>query len=209
MFMSIESINRAFFKAGLQWLRLPLTTVEIVTGHAGDRQRMWPPAVAFEAFEAAAKQLAGRWGRDPTLVEEGRLQRAKLDQLRRADQLEVRADQERARADDELAERRQDAGVRRAAIEDQADQRKRALERDKEQAERQARQQISTKAEVAAQAEESRAKVVAGQQRQARSTRLAAESSVLEEQRRAVAAAEKASALDEAAQAHHAERKAR
>src|SRR5206468_6616335 len=114
------------------------------------------PAVAFEGFEAAAKQLAGRWGRDPTLAEEGRLQRAKLDELRRADQLQVKADQVRARADDELAERRQDSAEQRSAIEDQADQRKRALERDREQAERQAREEISSRAKAAAQADEDR-----------------------------------------------------
>ena len=207
--MTIESMNRALFKTGLQWLRLPLTTLEMIAGQERNTDRPWPPALAFEGFEASAKQLAGWFSRDTTLVQEGRLQRAKLDQLGRADHLQAEAEQKRVRADDTLDERRKAAAERRDQIEQQADQRRQALERQKADAKRRVQDETHAKAEAAGQADQARAKVVAAKKRQVRSTRLAAESSALEQQRRAVSAAGKAAALDEAVQAKSAGRKAR
>ena len=96
--MQLNTIPRTAVKATLLGLRLPICGVEALTGQTGNAS--WPPAIAFEGFEAGVKQVVGSFLRDDELVDEGRVQQAKVTELRRAVELEVQADlseyQERA-----------------------------------------------------------------------------------------------------------------
>jgi hypothetical protein len=86
--MHIQHFPGTVVRTGLGVVRLPLTAVEVIAGHNQDGTA-WPPSLAFESFEAAAKQVAGSLLRDDTLVQEGRLAQAKVAQLRKATELEA------------------------------------------------------------------------------------------------------------------------
>src|SRR5205807_157549 len=133
--MPITSIPRQLVKTSLRSVRLPLTAVETVTGQRG-AEHPWPPAMIFETFEAGVKQVLGTILRDPELVDEARVQQAKLGQLRQAEMLEAEAELRRQQADAEFAEKHETIEARRQRIEREADERERAIERDKAAAER-------------------------------------------------------------------------
>ena len=97
---ALDTIPRTAVRVTLLGLRLPICGVEVLTGQT--RNASWPPAIVFGGFEAEVKQVVGAMLRDGELVEEGRVQQAKVTELRRAVELEVQADQERAAGDREL-----------------------------------------------------------------------------------------------------------
>ena len=80
--MELNTIPRTAVRATLLGLRLPICGVEVLTGQTGNAS--WPPAMAFEGFEAGMKQVVGSILRDEELVDEGRIQQAKVTELRRA-----------------------------------------------------------------------------------------------------------------------------
>ena len=55
--MQLNTIPRTAVKATLLGLRLPICGVEALTGQTGNAS--WPPAIAFEGFEAGVKQVVG------------------------------------------------------------------------------------------------------------------------------------------------------
>ena len=189
--MHTNTISRTALRTWLSGLRLPITGVEALTGQS--RNKAWPPALAFESFEADAKQFIGSMTRDDELVDEGRVQRAKVSELRRASELEVQAEQKRADADDELQQRRNQVRQKRKAAERQARQRKVAAEQDKRSAEQKTRRQIDKKAVKAKQAAGRRQSRVAATERKTRLTAIQRESAALRSQRRAVTATKTAS----------------
>lgn len=117
--MELSTIPRNMVRIYLQGLRLPLSSLEAFTGHRDDQA--WPPALAFEGFEAGAKLVVGSVLRDAQLVDEARIQQAKLDELRRACALEVKADQTRAAADAQAEARLAQVQQRHEQADAQAD----------------------------------------------------------------------------------------
>ena len=203
--MQLTTIPRTVVKVTLDGLRLPLTTAERIAGQA--ENPAWPPSVMFEGFEAGAKQFAGALLRDSDLVEEGRIQQAKVAELRRAVELEVKAEQTREQANAHLAAERERAERDRVQAEQQARQREQAIERDKRAAE----QKVAAEAQRAEQAidavDRARQKKLAAEERNARLAKVEAESAALAKQRDAVASAEQVARLANAAEAKKAKRK--
>ena len=68
----LQEVPGTVVRTWLRVARLPLQAVEAVA-HRGDHDAEWPPALAFESFEAQVKQVAGAVFRDRELLEDGRL----------------------------------------------------------------------------------------------------------------------------------------
>jgi hypothetical protein len=203
--MELNTIPRTAVKLTLEGLRLPVIAAENIAGQRDNDS--WPPAVLFESFEATAKQVVGSIIRDDVLVEEGRVQQAKVGELRKAVELDVKADQKRAVADSELQQRRQKAEQQRRQVEEQARRREEAIERDKREAEQKAAREAAQKRAAVDKTTELREKRVSDTERQARLTRVEEETTALAAQRRAVKATKTAVALDEAVEKKKSERK--
>jgi hypothetical protein len=118
----------------LQALRVPLTAYEAVA-RRGDADAGWPPAVAFDTFEASVREVVGRLLRDEQLVAQAHLIRVKVGQIRKAADLEAAAEGKRAEARDDLDVRLEDNAVRRARVRDAAEERKARLQAEHEQRE--------------------------------------------------------------------------
>ena len=205
--MQLNTIPRTAMKATLMGLRLPICGVEALTGQSGNAS--WPPAIAFEGFEAGMKQVVGSILRDGELVEEGRVQQAKVAELRRAVELEVRADQKRAAGERELRERQARAKEERDKAEQDALRRELMIERDKRAAEQRVERELAEKAAAVDATAERRDKRVAAAERDASLTRVEQESTALAQQRRAVRATKAASDASDALERKKTQRQAK
>ena len=172
--MQLNTIPRTAVKATLLGLRLPICGVEALTGQTGNAS--WPPAIAFEGFEAGVKQVVGSFLRDDELVDEGRVQQAKVTELRRAVELEVQADQTRAAGARELRERRARAKEERTKAEQDALRREQMIERDKRAAEQRVERELAEKAAAIEATAQRRDKRVTAVERDASLTRVEQES---------------------------------
>ena len=207
--MPITTIPRTLIKASLQGLRLPLTAVERVTHNVSDNDQAgqnWPPAVAFDSFEAGAKQMLGSLLRDDELVKEGKLQQAKLDELRRAASLRAEAQQTRAQADDQLLQRQDAADATRDRIEEQAAERERQVEQHKATAQHQVRAAAAQREDAAERVNKAREKAVTDRERAAAKSRIDAESAALETRKQALGAESDVQSIDAALEAKKARR---
>ena len=205
--MQINTIPRTAVKATLLGLRLPICGVEALTGQTGNAS--WPPAIAFEGFEAGVKQVVGSFLRDDELVAEGRVQQAKVTELRRAVELEVQADQTRAAGERELRERRARAKEERTKAEQDALRREQMIERDKRAAEQRVERELAEKAAAIEATAQRRDKRVTAVERDASLTRVEQESAAVARQRRAVQATKAASNAGDALERKKAQRQAK
>lgn len=203
--MPLSTLPRTAVHATLAWMRLPLTSVETLTRQRGNDS--WPPAIAFEAFAANAKQVVGSILHDDALVDEGRIQQARVAELRQAVELEVEADQTRAQADAQLQARLEQSEQERQHAETQARQREQTIAREKAAAEQQAARDAREKAETVGKIDQLREKRVTATERNARLTRVNEESAALARQRQAVKAKETAAKAAQAVEQKKAERK--
>lgn len=108
---TITRMPTTVVKAYLSAARLPVDAAARIGGQHDNEQ--WPPRLAFEGLEAGVETLLGSLLRDETLVESGRLRRAKVAQLRKAGELEAVADATRTEAREEFATRREQADRKR------------------------------------------------------------------------------------------------
>ncbi len=205
--MQLNTIPRTAVKATLLGLRLPICGVEALTGQTGNAS--WPPAIAFEGFEAGVKQVVGSILRDEELVDEGRIQQAKVTELRRAVELEVQADQTRAAAARELRERRARAKEERTKAAQDALRREQMIERDKRAAEQRVERELAEKAAAIEATAQRRDKRVAAVERDASLTRVEQESAAVARQRRAVQATKAANNAGDALERKKAQRQAK
>jgi hypothetical protein len=199
-----RSINRRLIDTNLQVLRLPLTAVERITNKTEVSD--WPPAVAFESFEATAKKVLGSILRDDELVEQGRLLEAKVSELAEAERLETKADMQREAAAAELQQKQEAATRAREAAERKAEEREAALDREKAAKKRQVTETARKREAAVDKADELRDRVITAQERAAKRTRIVAESAALEDKSEALGAAKKAEVLDRTLQAKKAQR---
>ncbi len=116
------------------------------------------------------------------------LEQAKVDQLLRATDLEAKAKAQREHAEARFEDRKETVQDSNQRVE--RDQREREAKVEREKAERQqaVQQAARQKAEAARKADHVRKKAVEAQERQARATRIAAESEAMEHKRMAVEA---------------------
>jgi chromosome segregation ATPase len=194
-FMQLQQIPRTIVTTWLRTARLPLGAVEAVV-RRGEHDIEWPPAIAFDSFEATVKQLAGSIFHDDQLTQDGQVAQARVAQLRKAVELEAVAEQRKAQADTELQQRRQIDEQRREAVQQQANQAETALERERAEKERRAAETDARKREQAAQVETVEEKIVEHEDRDARATRIAAERKALQREREAVTAKARVTNLD-------------
>jgi len=203
----VQELPRSAVQSYLRLTRLPLTVVErIVNPEAGSA---WPPAVAYEDFEARVKAVAATFFRDDVLRKDATLQQARVAQLRRAVELEAQAEATRARADDELSNRRRDAAEDREEADRRADENAARLERERAEAEQRTADRAAEKereAEEAADAERDR---IQREERAAEAARLAAERETLAERSDAIATRDEAVRLEAAAEAAKDRRKSK
>jgi hypothetical protein len=185
--MQVQQIPRTLVRTGLQAARLPLTAAEAVL-RRDERREEWPPALAFDGFQAGVKQIMGSILRDPELVEEGRITQAKVAQLRKAAELDAVAEQHERQADTEYEQRLEADERRRRQVEQQADAREAELERRKARQQAQIEEETRRKAETAKKVDAATKKSVERQERAARGTRVSAEREALAKERKAVAA---------------------
>jgi hypothetical protein len=205
MDVGLNTIPRTAVKATLHGLRLPLVGIETVTGQRGNES--WAPAVMFEGFEASAKQLLGSFLRDDELVDEGRVQEARVNALRQSVELEVEAQRIRAEADRELHARRDKATRRREDAEATAARREEAIERDREEQERRVERSLAEQAVAAQQTAEAREVRVEDTERRARLTRVEQEAAALHDESKAVRSTKTAHELADAVDGHKSKRK--
>jgi hypothetical protein len=182
-----------------------LSTVERLTGQHNNE--VWPPTLAFEGFEAGVKQVVGALMRDSSLVDEGRVQQAKIGELRRAAELELKAAQTRAQADAELRDKREQLDREAARATEQARQEAQQLEREVVEAKREVDAKVERVERVITKVEDQREKQIAAAERRARLETLTDESAALQKTRKAVASAERVDALASAVETKKSQRK--
>ena len=181
----LQTIQRTAVRSWLSAVRLPLTAAEVVTRKSGSD---WLPAVAFEGFEAGVKRSIGNLVGDLQLVQEGTLEKGKVDQLRRAAELEAAAERRRQEAEARFEDKKETVQERDRRLEREQKEREAKLEQEEAERKRQVEETARRKEEAARKADQARKKAVAAQERQARATKLAAESAALEHEKEAVAA---------------------
>lgn len=202
--MQIQAVPRQSVRLVLGSVRLPLTMVEHLAGHADDDA--WPPSLAFDALGANVKQVIGSLVRDDVLVDEGRFEGARIAELREAARLEQEAHLRERQADERLTDQRHTAEAKRAEAERQTAARKRLAATRAKQAEAASSEKLrkdeaSVRAKAAA-----RKKELAKQQRTARSRTIAKERDALQRERAAASSKADVIGLDEKLRASKAAR---
>jgi hypothetical protein len=206
--MQLQEIPSVCLRSMLQGARWPLTAAEAVFRRTdGEGPSEWPPAVAYEAFEASSKQVVGSLVRHRPLIEEGRAQQAKVDKLRMATALDSVADQRDVEAEQTFEHRRQADAERRQGAEAQAKQRKSQVASQKDQQHAKLEKELSRKASAAQRTAKQAKAAAAKRERAARSTRVTQERRALGKARKAVSAQARASDLERERQAARSARK--
>jgi hypothetical protein len=186
MAMSVmRDVPRSAVRASLWATRLPLTVVEALRG---DRAGTWTPVLVFDGVAATVREFAGGVLRDDELVQAGRMERARVAELKRATELEATAIATRQHADAELEEQRSRAEQERERAARQTRARKAALQREREQERAEVEETAEVLEDSVRETEAKTKEQLAKQQRATRKARLQAEREVLQDERRAVAA---------------------
>jgi hypothetical protein len=195
--MQLTEIPRTILDVDLVLMRLPLTIVERVLGPQDEEDaEAWPPALAFDAFEANIKQVVGSIFDDPVLVEEGRILEARVDRLREAARLELAAQQKRAAADAKLDKRRRSNRARQEDAERRAREREEAARHRAEQRAREAEERAREKQDLSRRAKASTKRAVDAKAREARAARIEKEREAVARERKAARADAKVVDLD-------------
>lgn len=192
---TVRAVPRTIVGAGLGLARLPVTAAALATRQQANDE--WPPALAFEGFEAGVETVVGSLLRDQTLVERGRVRQAKVAQVRKAVQLETVAEQQRERADEEFRARRDRAQVQRQQAEEQAETREQQVEQEAARREQQARRSAAKKAAANRQIKAKQDETLRRQERTAKAEALAEEAEALDAQKEALEAQETLEVIDE------------
>ena len=206
----IREVPRNAVRTSLQLARLPLNAATSVLRRDADEteRATWGPTLLFDGIEASIKQTVGSVLGDDELVREGRLEQARLSELKRSIELEAIAEQKRQAAEADLQQRRQADEAERRRVAAQADAQERRLEQEKVQKQQQVSADLAKKAAAARKVEAATDKVIARQEREARKTRVVAESSAIAKEKQAVEAKGEVIDIDRKLDATKAARKA-
>ena len=205
--MDIKAFPRKWLDLNLQVARLPLSLAERVTGHTNGDAATWGPAIAFEGAEASVKQAVGTLLRDEVLLDDARLQQAKVDELREAVARTLIAEQERSDADAELRAKREQAEQQRRRAAEEAERRKQQLEREKAEAKRKVQEEADRKKAAAREAAAKKQQEAERRETAARLKAADAEAKALAKEEQAVRAAGQATDLEARAQVTKAARR--
>jgi len=202
--MSLQTIPRTAVRSWLSVVRLPLSAAELVVGKQGAE---WPPALAFEGFEAGVKRGVGTLFGDSQMVQEALLEQGKLDQVRRAAELEAEAERRRNEGEARFEDRKESLQDRNRRLERERKEREAKLEQEQDERTNAVEATARKKEEAARKADETRQKAVSARERQARAARLTSESEALKHERQAVQAKGEVLDVDRALEATKAARK--
>jgi hypothetical protein len=203
---NVQTLPRTVIQGYLYAARLPLTAVARAAHQQNNEH--WPPALAYEKFEAGVETVLGSVLRDSTLVEKGRIRRAKIAQLLKADELTLVAEHERAAADQQAHDRLQQIATQRKETERRAARSKNDIERQAELHGQKLQDTAVKKASAARRTKATQDKTIDRRERAAKTTALTAESRALRVTKQALQAEEKADLIDETIEGSKAARKA-
>jgi hypothetical protein len=203
--MNVQTLPRTVISTYLSVARLPLSAVAKASGQQDNEQ--WPPALAFEGFEASVETVLGSLLRDSDLVETGRLRQAKVAQLRKAAQLEAVADTTRQQAREEFADRRDAVQAKRQQAEQRAQTREQQIEREAAQRKAEVDRAAAKKKAGAQQVKAAQEKVIDRRERVATTEALTKEEQALKAQQAALEKAETVDVIDDTIEGNKAARK--
>lgn len=202
---NLQTFPRAAVHGYLHLLRLPVGAAGRVL-HRNDSSP-WAPAVAFEAFEARVKDVAGSFLRDEDLRQESVLQTARVEQLRKGAENLAAAEAKQAVADRQLDERQESAAEKDERAKTEAAAKKASIQRNRAQAKEATRRRTTRQKRSAARAEQSRQDAVADEATEAKAETLAAERTALLERQQAAEAKAAAREIRDAAATTRSRRK--
>ena len=203
---NFSTIPRTALEQWLGVIRLPLTAAAAVSHHSQDES--WPPALAFDAFEARVKSAAAGVLHDDKLAEAAEQGERRVARLRDAVALEAAAEQKRQRADQELDQRREQAQQRASDADGKAEAAKEQLDAQETAAKRRVREQAAAKERELDEVNERSQELIDERARAAEAKRLQDERAALAERKKAVAAKSRALKLDKATETTRQRRKA-
>lgn len=203
--MQIKDIPRGYVRIALGSARLPLTVAERLAAH--DADETWPPTLAFESFEAGVKQMVGSVLHDEVLLDEGRLTRAKVAELREAARLETIAQQRAAQADRTFEERHAADQRRLVEAEQRAESREEAAARRRDEKQAAADERARAKQAKARKTEAEREKKLERKERLAKVTAITKERDAIRHEKEAAGAQAEVIEVDKALEATRAARK--
>lgn len=206
MSIDLSTIPRTAVERWLGVVRLPLNAAAAVTRHGQDES--WPPALAFDSFEARVKAAAASVLRDDKLKEAAEAGEQRVARLRDAVALEAAAEQKRQQADQQLAQRRDGAQQRASDARERAENQKDQLESQEDAAKRRVREQAEAKEQELDETVQESQELIDERARAAEQKRLRDERDALAERKKAVAAKSRALKLDKAAETTRNRRKA-
>lgn len=163
----------------------PPGVAERATGNDGNEQ--WPPALAYDAFQANVKQIAGSLLRDPTLIHQGELEQARVATVRDALNLGVVAAQTKASAERSFEDRRAKDEHVRATARQRAAASKRDADHERSQAKQKAAADARARSERDRRQERKREDELARTERAAKAEEIAHERKALAASKRAAA----------------------
>ena len=202
--MRVQKLPRTMINTYLSAARLPLSAVAKASGQQDNEQ--WPPALAFEGFEASVETVLGSLLRDKDLVEAGRLRQAKVAQLRKAAELEAVADTAREQAREEFTERREAVEAKRKEAERRAQRREQQIEADAQRRKVEADRAAEKKKSAARAVKAAQETVIERRERAATTEALAKEAEALKAQTEALETAETVEVIDETIEGNKAAR---
>jgi membrane protein involved in colicin uptake len=182
---------------GLAGARLPISVAEHLSGRAGIDISGLPPIAAYDAIEAQAKMVIGRWLDDDDLVREGEQQESARRHRNGARYLSDQAEEIREEAEEELDQRVSRAERSRDQVRQRTEERKEEIRRQEEQAKKEARAKARKREEAVRQAAKVQEKATEAKERQAELARIRAESEALRKESEAVEAERVVTAIDE------------
>jgi flagellar biosynthesis GTPase FlhF len=195
--MSIRTIPRHAVRLSLAVVRLPVAVAEQVTERTGIDISRLPPIAAYDAVEAQAKMMIGRWLDDRDLVLEGEQQESARRHRDAASDLSRRAEEIRDDAEQEMGRRVTRAERSRQQVRARTEERKEEIRRQEEEAKREAEAKARKREEAVRQAAKVQEKVTEAKERQAELARIRAESESLRKESEALQAERVVTAIDE------------
>ena len=192
------------------WLgaaRIPVSVAQRIAGR--DDDVTWGPVVAYDTVASNVKLAVGTIIGDPRLMDEGRVQAEKVQQVTRAAKLEAHSEQRRAEADAELERRREEIETRRQRVEEEAERGEAAVAEQEESERERVRATAASKSAAVRQRTAARAKAVSAQERTARTVRVEEQAGAVRAKRDELAAKRAATELDRAIEVKKSQRKAK
>jgi hypothetical protein len=190
----LRTVPRTAVHSYLRVLRSPLTVVERIARQQDNG--IWPPALAFEGFEASVETVTGSLLRDATLSENGRLRQAKVAKLREAGELKTVAKVEESQARAAEQQRQAEISAQRERAVQQAAERKTSIKKQAAAKRSKVDAATATKKSAARAQQKAQDKVIERRDRASRSEALKAESKAIDLTASAIEADETAELID-------------